>query len=166
MLAYAAHAGQMYGSVPYVSHVDAVAAICRDYGEVCEASAYLHDAVEDTDLESGDIARIVSFDVARVVSLVTDPPGPTRRVRKMALYENWRCGSKTSRSRRDAVIVKVADRLCNVRACLDGGDIRRLSMYIGEHSAFAEAFLQHADRPAIIEDLESMMEDARIACSS
>jgi (p)ppGpp synthase/HD superfamily hydrolase len=44
-----AHGDQKYGEHPYSVHVDEVAHIASEYGELDEAVAFLHDVVEDTE---------------------------------------------------------------------------------------------------------------------
>ena len=128
-----AHGDQRYGDRPYVWHLDAVAAIAQHYGETAQVIAYLHDTVEDTSATLNDVHERFGALVAGCVELLTDEPGATRKIRKTKTY------SKLATVGQDfelALIVKTADRLANVRACVEDGkdDLRRL--YASEHPQF------------------------------
>lgn len=131
-----AHGDQRYGNRPYAFHLDAVATHAAPYGEVAQVVAYLHDVVEDTDIEVADIEAVFGPFVARCVALLTDEPGADRAERKR------RTNAKLAGVGPDhqlALVVKTADRLANVTACIRDGHTRKLAMYAGEHRAFREA---------------------------
>ncbi|MEZ6096008.1 MAG: HD domain-containing protein [Pirellulaceae bacterium] len=132
--AIAAHAGQRYGGNPYSYHLDAVVEILKNYGHDAQVIGYLHDVVEDTDVVLGDIRSHFGDDVAEAVSLLTDEPGEDRETRKQ------RTNAKLSRSSNSlALIVKVADRLTNIRESQKDPTTGKLSMYRLEHEAFRAA---------------------------
>lgn len=132
------HGEQKYGEHPYVKHLDEVAEIARPFGAVAEMAAYLHDAVEDTGATLDDIEKMFGQDVASVVGVVTDPPGKNRKQRKRAAYERL-AAIPTGSSLGIALVVKAADRLANVRACVREKNDRLLLMYRKEHPAFGRA---------------------------
>jgi len=148
-----AHAGQTYGSEPYTVHLEAVVAIVRavDPSPLAETVAWLHDVVEDTETTTLDIYQVFGPSVATAVMILTDPPGhPNRRARKAALHETlsrleYPNGGPAERT---ALLVKAADRLANVRACVEAAD-SRLSMYRKEHAAFEAA----AYRPGLCDEI-------------
>jgi guanosine-3',5'-bis(diphosphate) 3'-pyrophosphohydrolase len=125
------HARQLYGTAPYSVHLDAVADVLREFGHgddpVLVTAAYLHDAIEDQDVTREEVARRFGERVASIVDAVSDPPGVNRRARKAAAYPRIRVLD-------GAVIVKLADRIANVRS---GGPMR--DMYRKEQAAFREA---------------------------
>ena len=138
-----AHAGQTYGSEPYTVHLEAVAEVVRavDPSGEAEAVAYLHDVVEDTAATVAELTMAFGAVVATAVLLVTDPEGENRRTRKAALHARLRDLDANVPTMRLALLVKAADRLANVRACV-ANHPGKLSMYRKEHPAFREATLR------------------------
>ena len=136
--AIAAHGNQKYGSHPYLVHLDAVAKIARPFGETAEVIAYLHDVVEDTEVSTKEVEEQFGKLVADAVAILTDQPGKDREERKSKTYAKM---SSVSGETEIALVVKAADRLANMRACVDGNDPKRLAMYKSEHPTFkASAF--------------------------
>lgn len=143
-----AHADQRYGTQPYVVHLDAVASIVHPHGDVAEVIAYLHDVVEDTSVSIQEIENEFGSFIANCVALLTDEPGETRQERKRKTYQ------KLGLVRGDlqlALLVKAADRLANVRACIEGKNNEQLKIYKSEHKSFREAVY----RPNIGDDIWS-----------
>lgn len=66
-----AHEGQVrkYTGEPYINHPMAVAEIVRQHGGDAgmQAAAYLHDVVEDCDIELDRIGREFNFDIMQLV---------------------------------------------------------------------------------------------------
>jgi (p)ppGpp synthase/HD superfamily hydrolase len=118
--------------------------------ELAVTVAWLHDVVEDTSVSLMDVYHLFGPRVATAVMLLTDPEGENRRARKAALHANLSMLEYPNGgpAERVALLVKAADRLANVRACVRSGD-SRLQMYAKEHAAFREA----AHRPGLAEDL-------------
>ncbi|AWF79477.1 hypothetical protein BTJ40_00770 [Microbulbifer sp. A4B17] len=146
-----AHGDQRYGSFPYSVHLDEVAKIASEYGEEAEVIAYLHDVIEDTDVRAEEIEASFGEFVSRCVSILSDEPGETRKIRKSATYQKM---SRVSGSEELALLVKAADRLANMRACLRSGDEEFLNMYRAEH----EVFRKSAYRPNLCESIWSEIE--------
>ncbi len=134
--AVAAHGAQRYGEHPYAHHLDAVAEIVRPFGESAVVAAYLHDTVEDTQATLDDIESRFGAHVAACVALLTDQPGANRQERKARTYAKL---AQVSGVLESALVVKAADRLANVRACVRDGNTRLLGVYRGEHDAFRRA---------------------------
>jgi (p)ppGpp synthase/HD superfamily hydrolase len=139
-----AHAGQQYGAKPYVTHLDDVADLIDEVAELHEresllAVAYLHDVLEDTAATREQIDELFGPVVAEAVADITDPPGADRAERKQLLH--WRLHETDVKapSGRAALLVKTADRLANIRACIVDGKEDLLKMYVGEHWAFRVA---------------------------
>jgi (p)ppGpp synthase/HD superfamily hydrolase len=131
-----AHGKQKYGDHPYIVHPEAVAGLLEYFGfgdEDLMAAAYLHDTLEDTKTTFGDLVRHFGTEVASLVYLVTDKPGKNRAERHALTYTDT---AKYS----DAVALKLCDRIANVEASLDGGNLnpsnRLYEMYKNEHKQF------------------------------
>lgn len=113
----------MHGT-PYIEHPRAVFSIlynelqCRDLDVLC--AALFHDVLEDSVILSKDINEelILNYGSERTLALVrllTDPrPHMTSDERKEHYMEIWKD--------RDATLIKVADRLSNLRDVLLTGD--------------------------------------------
>lgn len=134
--AIAAHAEQRYGDHPYSFHLDAVAALAAPYGKEASVVAYLHDAVEDTQVTIEDIERKFAAKVAACVRLLTDERGENRRERKAKTYTKL---AEVQEPHELALIVKAADRLANVRACLVDRKRDLWQLYQSEHAGFKAA---------------------------
>lgn len=131
------HGDQEYGNEPYVMHLDAVAEIVRPYGDIAGTVAYLHDVLEDTYTPRQELVDQFGAPVAELVQLITDEPILDRDERKM--WANRKLDSIDAKTHGIALIVKVADRLANVRACLKNKDVSKFIMYQNEHPAFKRA---------------------------
>ena len=117
-VALAAHEGQTRKSgEPYIHHPMSVATIVARQGldDVTVAAALLHDAVEDTTVELGDLERDFGGEVARIVDGVTkldrlsfeskeEQQAASMRKMLVALAKDLR-----------VLIIKLADRLHNMR---------------------------------------------------
>lgn len=146
-----AHEGQTYGSEPYTVHLEAVVAIVRvaEGSELAETVAWLHDAVEDTEATCIEIFHLFGPRVATAVKLLTDPEGyPNRRTRKAELHRILATLDPSGPAERLALLVKAADRVANVRACVENHP-DKLKMYRREHADFRGA----AYRPGLCDEL-------------
>lgn len=150
------HGNQKYGEQPYMYHLRAVAEICKPYGEDYAVVAYLHDILEDTDLDARAILVAFGYRIFQNVVALTDPTGATRADRKAKFYELF----KELRGNPEydlAFVVKAADRLANVRACVAGNNRSLLEMYRSEHVAFCEAVRDDGLNYALIDELTTML---------
>ncbi len=138
--ALAAHGGQMYGVHPYSVHLDAVAELVEKYvdqhGDELRAIAYLHDVVEDTETTLDAIEERFGKLVADCVAILTDEPGENRQERKRKTYAKM---AEVSGDKELALIVKAADRLANMLACVADEKTELLNVYKDEHPAFQKA---------------------------
>lgn len=148
-----AHGDQPYGERPYSHHLDAVAAIAVAYGDVAQTVAYLHDTVEDTSVTLDEVRARFGDLVAGCVALLTDEPGVNRKERKAKTYAKL---AQVHGELELALIVKAADRLANVRACIEDGNQRLLEVYCSEHPTFRQA----AYRPGRCDELWAELDDA------
>jgi (p)ppGpp synthase/HD superfamily hydrolase len=139
-LAERAHADQRYGTEPYVVHLQAVREVLARFGiedEVVLAASWLHDILEDhPSITREHLAATFPEPLVAIVDACTDAPGTTREQRKtrpLALIPHVP----------NAVLVKLADRIANIEACIASNDETRLAMYRAEHATFAAA-LRHS----------------------
>ncbi len=130
------HGEQKYGQHPYSFHLDAVAALANPFGELAEVVAYLHDVVEDTDITVEQVSAKFGELVASCVAILTDEPGKDRKERKAKTYQKM---AMVTGEEELALIVKAADRLANVRACVQDNHERLLAVYKAEHPVFVQA---------------------------
>ncbi len=155
-MAVAPHCDQRYGDEPYSKHLDDVAAICEPYGEEAQVAAYLHDALEDTDLEDIKIINTFGLQTFDIVAVLTDPPGKNRKERKAISYA--RLGCITANSPRSlALVVKAADRLANVRCCVAGGNAGLLEMYRNEQASFDSAVRRDALNGPLMDEIARLL---------
>jgi len=110
-----AHAAQIYGEIyPYYKHLEDVDKTLAEYGFTEEkdldlrVAGWLHDIIEDTATSYSDIKREFGEAIAEIVYCVTDEIGRNRKEKKAKTYPKIRSNPKS-------VILKVADRISNVR---------------------------------------------------
>lgn len=150
------HGEQRYGRFPYVVHLNDVAKICEPFGETAEVIAYLHDALEDTELTGQQVEDVFGSFVRLAVEALTDPPGLNRKERKAASYAKLGAIEVTSPLSL-ALVVKAADRLANVRACVHDKNERLLQMYRDEHEAFTKAVLRVGLNEALVDEVGELL---------
>ena len=131
-----AHDGQRYGSRPYSVHLEMVSKLAAPYGENAQVVAYLHDVVEDTPITLDDVASKFGQHISDCVAIVTDEAGEERAERKIKTNLKM---SRVDPALNDALIVKAADRLANMRACVAGKRHDLLATYLLEYNAFKQA---------------------------
>ena len=134
--AIAAHGDQMYGEKPYIHHLEAVVEILEPYGKEAKLIGYLHDVAEDTHVSINEIKSVFGEFVGNCVAILTDESGATRKERKIKTYEKM---SKVTGNEELALIVKAADRLANIEACVSDNNKSLLEMYKNEHAVFSKA---------------------------
>lgn len=146
-----AHGNQKYGDQPYIVHLESVAEIVKPYGKSAQIIAWLHDVVEDTSVRKTEIEQEFGNFIAECVGVLTDEPGADRKEKKAKTYAKM---AKTGQELNLALIVKAADRLSNIKACIAFKRYSKLEMYKNEHEAFKTA----AYRPGLCDDLWEKME--------
>jgi len=102
---------------PYINHPIALANVLVREGAVSEpevvAAALLHDTLEDTQTSPGELRTAFGERVARVVEEVTDDKSLPKEERKRLQIEHAAAIS------REAKLVKLADKICNLRDMAD-----------------------------------------------
>jgi (p)ppGpp synthase/HD superfamily hydrolase len=140
-----AHASATYGGRPYLTHLEEVAAIAVPFADeivsasLLEAVSYLHDTIEDTPVTRLFLDELFGGTTAKAVALVTDPDLGSRRERKAALHRRLKHLEERDVASRAALIVKLSDRVANVRACVRDSNLSLMSMYAKEYAAFRDA---------------------------
>jgi (p)ppGpp synthase/HD superfamily hydrolase len=124
-----AFAAQAYGSESELEHPDEVAALVAEAGgdEELQAAAYLHDLLEDTDVELSQIKAEFGPRVAELVSAMTEDES----------IDDYAERKEEARSRargtgRDAALLFVADKVSNARRMRRGQkepEARKLEHY-------------------------------------
>ncbi len=161
LFAVAVHGEQKYGDDPYSKHLDAVAILAEPYGPHAVTVAYLHDAVEDTSATLAEIEQQFDQFIATCVGLLTDEPGATRKERKAKTYAKM---AGVTGPTELALVVKAADRLANVRACIAGARAEQWEVYRSEHEAFYSAAYRSGLCDPLWAELQQLLaDDARPA---
>lgn len=129
--AYAKHAGQQWGSLPYEDHLYRVYSVLSGTNDTLAAAAFLHDVLEDTPTTPDELRALFGDEVTRLVLAVTKPKGVSRRAGAERYYAQILAGGQ------EAVLLKLADRLVNVRHAWDER-ASQLFMYRREYPVFRE----------------------------
>lgn len=126
------HKYQQYGIKPYVSHLLDVwfeaEKFCTQNNikgvklDIILSVCALHDILEDTSIDENKV-KLIHKEVYTSVKLLTKIP-PLKNYYN-AISEN-----------EIASIVKLCDRICNVRECIKNRDYRKLKKYIFESQKF------------------------------
>lgn len=133
MVAVQAHGNQVYdGMFPYSKHLDDVVEVLKEFGYAGRfiIAGYLHDSLEDTALSYNKIKNYFGTDVAEMVYSVTDELGRNRAEKQAKTLDKIRLNP-------DAIVLKLADRIANVR---HGGKIK---MYVEEYPEFSTRLYRH-----------------------
>jgi guanosine-3',5'-bis(diphosphate) 3'-pyrophosphohydrolase len=116
---------------PYINHPIALADVLVNEGGVTDievlCAALLHDTVEDTDTTPEELERAFGPRVAGIVAEVTDDKALDKAERKRLQIEH------ASGLSREAKLVKLADKICNLRDVAErppaGWDLARRREY-------------------------------------
>ena len=102
---------------PYINHPLAVAELLAGEGRIDDiavlVAAVLHDTIEDTETTRDELEHLFGSEVAGVVAEVTDDKSRPKTERKRLQVEHA-AGLSTR-----AKLVKLADKICNVRDVAD-----------------------------------------------
>lgn len=141
------HGSQKYGEHPYSAHLQNVVSSLYRYcpkeilTEHHVAAAWLHDTVEDTPVKISDIKNKFGQRVSNIVYAVTNELGCDRTEKTLKTLQKVRSTGK------DAVIVKLADRIANTefsmanhQKLMEEGKVgRHYKMYQDEYPIFCWA---------------------------
>ncbi|EAY31578.1 HD domain-containing protein [Microscilla marina] len=100
-------------NIPYINHPIQVAHVLIETGQAYNTNlliaAILHDTIEDTDTTEEEIKQVFGENVAALVMEVTDDKNLFWEARKQLQIE------KSPFASYDAKLLKLADKICNVR---------------------------------------------------
>jgi len=116
---------------PYINHPIALVDVLVNDGGVVNwdvlCAALLHDTIEDTETTAEELTNAFGARVASIVKEVTDDKSLPKQERKL------RQVAHASRSTHEAKLVKLADKICNLRDILSlppsGWDLQRKQEY-------------------------------------
>jgi guanosine-3',5'-bis(diphosphate) 3'-pyrophosphohydrolase len=98
---------------PYINHPIAVANVLTNEAHITDpvilAAALLHDTIEDTDTTADELAAAFGSEIAAIVLEVTDDKSLPKQERKRLQIEH--AAALTEKAK----LVKLADKICNVR---------------------------------------------------
>ncbi|MCC7459794.1 MAG: HD domain-containing protein [Proteobacteria bacterium] len=147
------HGFQQYGKEkPYTFHLGKVADVLKRFGITDEqmlAAAWLHDVVEDTKTSIEEIESNFGPRVADLVFRVTNESGKNRRERHQKTYPKIRAS-------KDAVLLKLADRIANVEHSIESQS-SFLGMYKKDHDYLVESLRTEGQADAMWNHLENLM---------
>ena len=153
-----AHQGQRRDHGPaYIEHPRAVAALLRDLlehpGEELLAAALLHDVLEDSEATEAELAERFGTRVARLVAAVSMPKG----IDKAAFLAGL------AQAEDDAVRLKLADRICNLRDLRHLGDPLRIARAMEQTRAHLVPLAERVE-PLFRTALESALAELEMMC--
>lgn len=138
-----AHDDQMYGEgLPYLYHLDRVYNVLLNFDIVDKdllAAGYLHDVIEDREVNRMVIGELFGAKVELLVWSVTDEPGASRKERKAATYPKICDGGF------GAMVVKLADRIANLEHSHAAKGARMWKMYKKEQPGFEAGLRRGSD---------------------
>lgn len=98
---------------PYINHPLALADLLAGEGGITDstvlAAALLHDTVEDTETGLAELAAVFGHEVAAIVAEITDDKSLPKEERKR--LQVVKASTKSDRAK----LVKLADKICNLR---------------------------------------------------
>ncbi len=145
IIAYNAHDGQLRKSgEPYIYHPIGVAKIVsHNIGLDCDSisAALLHDVVEDTKLTAKDIKKAVGKNIAKIVDGLTKISTLSKSKDYSIQAENYRRMLLTLHNDIRVILIKIADRLHNMRTIEYLNDIKKEK--IASESLYIYAPLAH-----------------------
>jgi (p)ppGpp synthase/HD superfamily hydrolase len=147
-LAIKAHSKKTYGSLPYEFHLKAVADFVENMFPEEEdylAAAWLHDIIEDTYIEYEHLEKKFGTRIAELVYAVTDERGRTREEKKRKTYPKIY-------GNQGALIIKLADRICNVRYSVNTQNRMKTLKYFNEQEDFNKALFKNYESPRTLQE--------------
>ena len=142
-MALKAHGDQAYGEFPYSKHLEEVVALCKHYnlGYDAEALAWLHDVVEDTETTEEEIQIVFGERMSLAVRAISNESTFHATARSIAINPLAR-------------IVKMCDRLVNMRNSVEYKHKGPRKKYIKQYSEFRAALHSWVDKKVMWSDLD------------
>lgn len=131
-LALEKHKNQKYGKYSYEIHLTNVVSTLLHFGysfndDILIMSAWLHDIIEDTEIDKVILYRYFGEEVRNIVELVSNYKDITK-----TKEENKTETFKRIATNQNAINVKLADRISNVEFSLLHGSINKIEKYKNE----------------------------------
>lgn len=129
------HEGQVHGPRPFWHHLRDVVGVLKEFDiedPYLLAAAWLHDVVEDTPVTVDEITAAFGDRIGALVDALTDGEGETREEKKAKPY-------RMLPTVEGGIIVKLADRIANVRFSKTQDAHEYLSCYRIEYEGFRKA---------------------------
>ncbi|MFK7924293.1 MAG: HD domain-containing protein [Bacteroidia bacterium] len=153
-----ANCNHRYDEHPYAFHLamvaEAATALSKDYDtairERIVAAAWCHDLIEDARETYNDVKKVLGVEVAEIVYALTNEKGRTRSERANSKYYE---GIKATPY---ATLVKVCDRIANVRHSRDKGS-RMYETYAAEYPNFKAKLYEPGQYEAAWQMLTSLL---------
>lgn len=127
------HRNQYYGELPYYNHLKEVYLTLLDFGITNEsilAASWLHDSIEDTEINYETLLIQFGKEVADLVEAVTNEKGTNRK-------EVLEKTASKIKDNEKALVIKLADRVVNTEQSLDNNE-KLYKMYKKEFPLFRE----------------------------
>lgn len=122
---------------PYINHPIALANILKNEGGIADAkvlaAALLHDTIEDTDATAEELEGLFGKEIATIVLEVTDDKSLAKAERKRLQVEH------ASTIGHRAKLVKLADKICNLRDLISSPPAGWSQQRINEYFDWAKA---------------------------
>ena len=139
-LAIEKHKNQKYGQHSYIVHLTNVVNVLLHFGtkleeDVLLMSAWLHDIIEDTNIDQNFIKNTFGEEVNEIVQLVTNQNNLS-----ITKEDNKRKTFERIITNQNAIIVKLADRIANVEFSLLHGNLDKIANYKKEQEVINEVF--------------------------
>lgn len=127
-----AHGDQKYGDEPYSYHLEKVYRNAVKFGgsEIHQMVAWLHDVIEDTTMDRARIQRSFGGQIATIVELLSNTNSKEETFKRI-------------RTDKDAVFVKLCDRLANV------SEGQKNDKYRKEHELFKSILFKEGEFDAL-----------------
>ena len=147
-LALKKHASQLYGNQPYSKHLEEVVSLCEHYnlGYDAQTVGWLHDIIEDTDVTTDDIQQIFGERIALAVRDISNGTDFSMTLRIIAQNPLSR-------------VVKLCDRLANMRNSVDGRHKYLRGKYIKQYPEFRTSLFSWVDKKVLWNDLDIAYEN-------
>jgi GTP diphosphokinase / guanosine-3',5'-bis(diphosphate) 3'-diphosphatase len=149
---------------PYINHPIALADVLANEGRVEDptvlCAAILHDTIEDTETTVEELERHFGSEVTAIVLEVTDDKALAKHLRKQHQIDH------APHISRQAKLVKLADKICNLRDILDSPPADWSSERKREYLDWAEQVIAglrgtHPRLEQIFDELRHRREDLR-----
>lgn len=150
-----------YDNKPYQTHLGLVVYYAKTFEhliigdpEIVIAACWCHDVIEDCRLTYNDVKYVLGVEVADIVYALTNEKGKTREERANEKYYNGIINTK------DAVFVKVCDRLANIKYSKDSNS-SMFFKYMNENKSFLKYFKEFAygNLNEMFVEIENLLDD-------